>query len=355
MKLRFITTAVAAALMSTAASAGTVTTDGTDLKIKTKGGLEVKTADGDYSIQIGGRIQWDYNHAALNDVTDEDDLNIRRARIFAKGKVAGDWSYKAQFNIGEGNGGTPEDLYITYGGWGKAAKLSVGKQRVVFGLEDLTSSNDITALERSGITEQYGVARQDSIRLHGEVGSAYYSISAYEDSAAPADDDFGLSARVAYVPVKSDDMLIHLGLGYTERGGDRNATGIEFAGNFGSFHVQSEFFEEEQAGVDRDGYYVQAGWIMTGETRPYKDGKFKRVKPNSDSGAWELFARLEEGDGNHGDIELGSVDASAYTVGVNWYANSNVRFGANYSEGESNVPGSDDEGEEFRVRLQLTF
>ncbi|NNJ71710.1 MAG: ATPase, partial [Enterobacterales bacterium] len=306
-------------------------------------------------VQIGGRIQWDYNHSELNGVTDEDDFNTRRARIYAKGNIGDDWSYKAQFNIGNNNGGTPEDLYITYGGWGKAAKVSIGNQRVVFGLEDFTSSNDITALERSGITEQYGVARQNSVRLHGQIGDAYYSVSAFEDDGAPSNDDFGLSGRVAYVPVKSDDMLIHVGAGFTQRGGDREAVGLEFAANFGAFHVQSEYFDESQAGTDRDGYYIQAGWLLTGETRPYKDGKFKRVKPNADSGAWEVFVRMEEGDGNHSDIELGRVDASAYTLGVNWYVANNVRLGMNYSDGDSNEAGSVDSGEEFRVRLQLTF
>ena len=354
MKLRLITAAIATALMSTATYADEKKSDDNEIQVKTKGGLEVKTADGKYSMKVGGRIQWDYNHSELNGVTDEDDFNIRRARIYASG-VIDDWSYKAQFNIGNNNGGTPEDLYIQYNGWGKAAKLAVGKQRVVFGLEDWESSNDITALERSGITEQYGVQRQDSVRLHGEIADmTYYSVSAFEDDAATGTDDFGLAARVAYVPFMDDDMLIHLGLGYTDRGDRREAMGLEFAANFGSFHLQAEYFDEEQGNDDRDGYYVQAGYILTGETRPYKDGKFKRVKPGKD-GAWEIFARMEEGDGNHSDIELGRVDASAYTLGVNWYINNNVRLGMNYSSGDSNEPGSNDDGEEFRVRLQLTF
>ncbi|NVJ60166.1 MAG: ATPase [Gammaproteobacteria bacterium] len=353
MKLQIIAGAVTAALISSASFAGSVTTDGDDLKIKTKGGLEVSS--GDFSLQIGGRIQWDYNHAELNGVTDEDNLDIRRARLFFKGDVAKDWSYKAQFNIGENNGGTPEDLYISYGGWGKAAKLTVGRHKVGLGLEELTSSKDITALERSGITEGYVVGRADGVSLSGKVGGVFYSLNAFEDPDAVADSDFGFASRVAFVPFEQGDTLIHVGLAYADRADDRTTTGIELAANMGSFSIQSEFFDDEQAGVDRDGYYLQAGWIMTGETRPYKNGTFKRVKPNSDSGAWELFARIEEGEGDHGDIELGSVDASAYTIGVNWYANSNVRFGANYSEGESNAPGSSDEGEEFRLRLQLTF
>lgn len=349
-----LATTIGLLLASAPAVAGNVTTDGADIKINTKGGFSVKTTDGDFAFQLGGRIMWDYNNAQLNGVTDEDTLSIRRARIYAKGSIGDDWSYKAQFNVGNGNGGTPEDLYISYGGWGKAAKLTVGKQKVAFGLEEMTSSKDITALERSGITEQYAVGRQNAVKLNGAVGNTFYSVSAFEDSSA-GDDDFGFGARVAHLPIKNDDMLVHVGAGYVQRGGDRQTVGLELAANVGSFHIQSEYFDEEQGATDRDGYYIQAGYILTGETRPYKGGKFGRVKPSNSTGAWEVFARMEEGDGNHSDIELGRVDASAYSVGVNWYVANNVKLGVNYSDGESNEAGSDDQGKEFRVRLQLTY
>lgn len=344
-----------ALLAAMPAFAGSVSTDGADLKIKTKGGLEVTTADGDYAIKLGGRLQWDYNHSQLNGQTDEDELGIRRARLYVSGKVAGDWSYEAQFNIGDGNGGTAEDLYISYTGWGDAATVTVGNQRGIFGLEDRTSSNDTTALERAGITEQYGVARQEAVRLHGKIARINYSISAYEDGEATTNDDFGFAGRLAVAPVETDTTLVHLGFGYIERGDDRSAFGVEFAAGFKNLNLQAEYFDEEHDNLDRDGFYVQTGWIITGETRPYSDGRFKRVKPGSDKGAWEVFARIEEGDGNHSDIELGRVDASAYSFGVNYYANNNIRIGLNYSDGDSNEAGGTDEGKEFRARLQLTF
>ncbi|MGT4700615.1 hypothetical protein PDB1_05832 [Pseudomonas aeruginosa] len=37
-----------------------MTTDGADLDIKTKGGLEVATTDKEFSFQLGGRLQADY-------------------------------------------------------------------------------------------------------------------------------------------------------------------------------------------------------------------------------------------------------------------------------------------------------
>ncbi|MGC3619694.1 porin, partial [Pseudomonas aeruginosa] len=40
--------------------AGSVTTDGADIVIKTKAGLEVATTDKEFSFKLGGRLQADY-------------------------------------------------------------------------------------------------------------------------------------------------------------------------------------------------------------------------------------------------------------------------------------------------------
>ena len=71
-----------------------------------------------------------------------------------------------------------------------------------------------------------------------------------------------------------------------------------------------------------------------------------------------MVARYEDGDGNFSDIELGNTDATSYTLGVNYYMNSKIRIGMNYTDGESNVAnedGSFDDGSEFRVRFGLAF
>ena len=111
--------------------AGVVTTDGSDLVVNVKGPIEIKTSDGNYSVKLGGRIQWDYNYAELNGVADEDDFSVRRARLYLSGNIK-DWSYKVQFNVGNDNGGTHEDLYIRYNGWGKQAIVTIGNQNEPF-------------------------------------------------------------------------------------------------------------------------------------------------------------------------------------------------------------------------------
>jgi len=346
MKFKLSAAALAASiLVSTNANA--------ELTVKTDGGLKVSNEE--FSVRVGGRIMYDYNRSEENGETDEDGFNVRRARLFVSGTVGENWAYKSQFNT---NGSGFEDLYIRYTGWGKMARLTIGNQKVPFGLEELTSSKDISVLERSAITEQYAVGRSESINLSGKGGNQTYSISAYtEEEEDTNQEDIGIAARYTYAPIKTDTGLLHLGIAYRDAGDD-SALGLEVGAVAGPFHVQAEFADGDFGGQEEDGFYVQAGYILTGETRPYKDGAFKRVKPSGNAGAWEAVVRFEDGYGNHSDIELGRTDASAFTVGLNWYAHKNVKMGINYTDGESNVAnedGSFDDGSEFRVRFQLTF
>lgn len=336
---------------ATTARAGTVSTDGEDLIINTKGGLEVRTTDGDYSFELGGRLQYDYNHSELNGQTDEDEFDVRRARLFAAGSIR-DWAWKAQFNIGDNNGGEPEDLYIRYNGWGQGARITVGKQKMPFGLEEMTSSKDISLLERSAMTEAYALGRYEGLQFHGVRGDVTYAVAGFEDDSSD-DDGFAWAARGTWAPVNADGRVVHLGAAYRDMAEDVEAVGLEAAAVTGPFHVQAEYGHAERFGTDRDGYYVQAGWILTGETRPYKNGVFKRVKSAGHYGAWELVARYEDGEGDYGDIELGASDATAWGLGLNWYLNDYVRLGVNYTEGDSN--DNDDDGSEFRARIQLAL
>lgn len=340
MKIKLIAALIAASAATMAPAANA------EVKVSTKGGLKVSS--GDYKFEFGGRIMYDYNRSEENGEVDENDFNLRRGRVYAKGNISKNWKFKTQFNT---NGDGVEDLYLRYTGFGKGANITIGNQKMPFGLEELTSSKDISVLERSAITEQYAVGRAEGIKLHGSAGGkSTYAVGVFTDDEKDAEIGFAARYTLAF---GGDSSLFHLGFAYKDIDED-SAIGVEGAFASGPFHVQAEYVDGETASNDDlSGYYLQAGYILTGESRPYKGGKFKRVKPEGKGGAWELVARYEDGDGNHSDIELGRDDASAFTLGVNWYAHKNVRLGVNYTDGESNT--SDDDGSEFRVRFQLTF
>ncbi|OZB03072.1 MAG: ATPase, partial [Marinobacter sp. 34-60-7] len=338
---------------ASAAQAGNVTTSGEDLVIDTDSGIKVKVSDNSASFQLGGRLQWDYD-ATQSDANgvDTTDFDVRRARLYAKGHF-GDWAYKAQFNVAESNGakgGTAEDLYIRYLGFGSAATVTIGKQREPFGLEQLTSSKDISALERSAITERYAPDRNGGIQLSGKGDNWTYGIGYFEANGDGSDDfnNTAVTARGTVAPIQTNNMVVHLGAGYTTRDAYTQADevdtfNLELAGASGPFHAQAEYFDSEEGQVDVDGYYVQLGWIITGESRPYKAGVFKRVKPASPKGAWEVVARFEDGDGKYSDVGLATTDGEQTTLGLNYYANNNVRVGVSYMDGEEANGTSGDE------------
>ena len=320
-----------------------------EVNVTTDGGLRVSSDE--YSFRLGGRIMYDYNRSELNGVVDEDALDLRRGRIFVSGDVAEDWSFKAQYEFSDNS---VKDMYIRYSGWGPAAVLTVGHQKLPFGLEELESSKDISILERTGISELLADRRMDSVNLSGEFGNQTYSVSAYSsDKVNSKDEDIGYAARYTAAPVISDTGVLHLGIAYRDVS-DTDVLGLEMGGVLGPFHAQAEYMDGNFGDMSADGYYVMIGYVLTGEVRPYSGGVFERVTPDSPGGAWELAARYENGYGNHDDIKLGSVtDAHAYAIGVNWYPHKNIRVGASYSEGESNI--NNDQGNEFRVRIQLTY
>ena len=115
-------------------------------------------------------------------------------------------------------------------------------------------------------------------------------------------------------------------------------SGLELATVMGPFTAQAEYI---RASVDRDnisdadfdGWYVQSSYLLTGESRPYKNGVFGGIKPNrrlgdGGIGAWEVAMRYSSLDLNDGAINGGEADSM--TLGLNWYPVPMLRFSANY-------------------------
>ncbi len=111
--------------------------------------------------------------------------------------------------------------------------------------------------------------------------------------------------------------------------------------------------------VDFDGWYANASYFLTGESRVYdvKHGLFKRTKPNSivgkgGYGAWEVAARYSAINLNDGAIKGGR--AQNMTIGVNWYATPTIRFMGNYVMTDASRSEKEDPNI-FQLRGQIDF
>ena len=101
--------------------------------------------------------------------------------------------------------------------------------------------------------------------------------------------------------------------------------------------VKATFDDEfsDTCDIEMDGFYVQAAYTLTGETRGYKagSGAFAAIKPKNEGGAWEVVARYEDAEVEIPGRSL-SADLERMVLGVNWYVNKNVKFMLNYVDSE---------------------
>jgi len=189
------------------------------------GAFTLESANARNSIQLVGRMHLDYRS---NDIdidgsgSDRDtatlanQFELRRARLGVKGKFANDFKYEVVGNLP----GTAT-IDIAYLDWAKydAAQLRMGKFKQPFGLEQLTSSNNIGLIERSYV-DQTVPGKKIGFQLMGSPKPGYtYAISTYQNSDTQLNIDSGgkLSAAARgtlnFAEIMGNkEMIMHVGL-----------------------------------------------------------------------------------------------------------------------------------------------
>lgn len=381
-------------------------------KVKTKGGgLEIVSADGNKTFEIGGRFQLDYNnfdgaYNADNGGRTGSDLFPRRVRTYVEGQ-ADDWDYKLLLDFSE-DAGEITLARLRYKGFKNGPTIKLGKIREDISLEALTSSKHITAISRPMLSNimspffKYGVSAYQYFKDTG----LRYAVGAYKGGSFGTDGqnesgNMGLSVtgRLTWSPIHSGDKTLHFGVWGSQRdfngdtlsarftrgevrntnvrlvdyaaGGntytvdDMTQFGLEFAGVYGPLSLQAEYAERDVSAMNSindntyDGYYITASYFLTGEHRVYaKRGVFNSPKPIADSGAWEVFARLSNFDAT--SVTQGT-EAEVITLGATYYLNTKIKIMANYlisdvkGPGASALVGDQNDGNAFTARVQYLF
>ncbi|MBL0952539.1 MAG: porin, partial [Pseudomonas sp.] len=180
----FVASALALAV-SAQAFAGTVTTDGADIVIKTKGGFEASTTDKQFGFKIGGRLQADFDQfdgIYTRNGNTANEAYFRRAILEISGVAYTDWKYAFNVDFGESGSSKWDEASITYTGF-KPVNVKIGRFDPDFGLEKATSSKWITAIERSAV---YDLAdwvndKQDGmgVQVSGVAGNMFYGSAGF--------------------------------------------------------------------------------------------------------------------------------------------------------------------------------
>jgi len=349
-----------------------------DFKVFWKEGLTFETSDKAFSLKVQGRIMYDMVFPDADDdleaaVADFDPIvGFRRLRVEMGGTIHENIYYQNTIDFSA----TPHQLkdnLIGIKGLPGGLSFQAGYFKEPVGLEELTSSKYITFMERSIATNAFAPAHNMGAMLQGSHmdDRLNWQFGDFTDHAAngvgPVQWQHNFTGRICGAPLLDRDrkMVLHLGLSVQDRSPETEndrvrvrpempfvartldtgtfgvdsemIIGLEAAFVSGPISVQGEFytadFEDHPdapgPSPSFSGWYLQASYWVTGETRPYKGGTFGRVKPKSDftpkggTGALELKARFASLDLDDDGIMGGEGDD--ITVGANWHLNPNTR------------------------------
>ena len=319
------------------------------------------------------------------------------------------------------------DVFLQYNGIPYGGNLAfdarVGHFKEPFGLDELNSIFDRQFQENPLLdvfipSRNVGLQLSDSLigepkkeRLIWQVGVFKETDDIPSSNDSDEDQGYQLTARLAGLPYYANNgrRLIHVGAAYSLRnpdgaalpyglrpesrlslfryvnpdGGllptafrlgsaradDLNLLGLELAAIFGGFSFQSEYVRSDVdstfgGDLTFDGWYAQAGYVITGENRFYRhdSGRIQRPTParpfgfkgeKRGPGAWEVAARYGEVDLSDGPIR-GGEHASA-TLGLNWYLNRNLAVSFNYIHNEIDHPFYEGDFQVLQTRFAFEF
>lgn len=360
-------------------------------------------------IAPSGRIQFDVANFSQNNTSVTqfgnalNSVGFRRARIALLGEyevidyiIEMDFANRgvgAEVNSKDQSTGF-KDVFIQVRDFPYIGNVRVGHFKEGFGLEQMTSDNYTTFMERSIIDEGTFVpGRNNGIQAFNwtEDQRATWSIGVFTNQTGFDQpplfqyDQWGLAATMRgtylawYDEATEGRGLIHTGLDYTYRSAPDhqqlfatraesgfspsvvNLTmtdvnnwqvfGTEAAFVYGPLSMQSELYGStvnRLNGISNNfyGMYAFISYFLTGENRPYnrKLGVFDRVRPyenffrvrtddcdiQTGHGAWEVAYRFSYIDMLDGLSLKGAGQATDHTFGVNWYLNPFTRVMFNY-------------------------
>ena len=374
-------------------------------------GFKVESSDKKFKLKFGGRIQLDHAYFNQNDDLDASygplesttGTEFRRLRFFISGTIYQNIEFKLNVDFAGGESRL-KDAYIGIKNIPGVGRIRVGHIKEPLRFDALTSSKDITFMERA-IPADFANERNNGILLMNDFLDQKLSVQTGVFRNADdfgndkgADHDIAWTSRITTLVINNVDKerLLHFGATYSYRKPERDeydisvrpkshlsrkyiSTGnipnvettqilnFEAAYSNGPFTVQAEYLTssvKQKASSTSEtynfkNYYVQASYFITKEHRPFKNSysTWGRLKPkhyfmngNKGIGAWEVALRFTDTNLNSQNI-MGGEQADI-TLGLNWYLNSATRIMLNQvwthfkDQGNLNI---------FEVRFMIDF
>lgn len=187
------------------------------------------TAFAQVEAKVTGRVHFDARNfsTSLNAIADRDSASlgdsfeVRRARIGIAGTINKDISYEV---VGNAVGGTTNFVDTAWGNYGfnKKAQVRVGRFKQPFSMEEQSSSNNVSFMERS-YGNQMVPGKRLGAMVHGEpMTGLTYGISIYQDGFNENTNQSSIgnkqAARLTLNLAQLRDIkdtVLHIGAGYT--------------------------------------------------------------------------------------------------------------------------------------------
>lgn len=315
------------------------------------------------SIKLSGRMQFQAGFVDQeNDVNSGDwsTMEVRRARVGAKGKFSNNVSAAVEANV------KPGDVSVSAATvtWSQsdAFELTAGFDKPMVSLEENTSSASIITVERSNVNNNIAAGYDSTgVWAAGEAAPFFYHVGVYNGEGVDSSrnstgeeaeymfnlrgglelaltEDVDLTAMVSYL--ESDDPSGELGFD--------DITVVSMQLEAGAFDLRAEYFMGTEGDEDTTGFYIMPSMMLNENLEAVV--RYEQAESDSGSGirAQSRYARRTDvvviGEDEEGDditADRGD-DFSAIYVGVNYYYQKyhKVMFGIEFSELDNTDAGT---------------
>lgn len=361
------------------------------LQVEERNGILVmQSFKDDYRIWFDFRVQVDgamFSKETLNPIGNG--TSIRRARLAAKVEFAKNWYGEIDLDFSNSELEL-KDAYLQYA-FNNGLELKAGNFKEGFSMESTTTSRYLTFIERPSVISAFapsrhiGVAATYSYKgLLGVGGIHFQDIGGVEERMFSEDNnkDFGqdegvsLTGKLVAMPFYNEkNKGLHIGIAGSYRTPKTDAevrgtmrystrsltsinrkkymdtdlignidyatlTGLEFAAYKNNVRLQGEYVMNNiHRTMDLptekfDGFYAMGTYLIFGGKYNYNtsEGEFTQVTRGQKWGDLELALRYDYLTLNSkGDGKIMGGSGEGYTLGLNYYANNNIKIMLNYA------------------------
>ena len=350
--------------------------------------ITFESKDGNYKFWMDNRVMFDgayfFDQDTYNGVGNG--VTIRRARLAVKATLHKNWYGEVDMDLA-GSQLELKDAYIKYTNDAGDLNLKAGHFREGFSMETTTTSRYVTFVERS-LPSKFSPSRHLGFQLNymkekylfaggvhfntiGDTEETEFAQDANKDNST--DEGYSLTGRFVYRPIYDQEKIVHIGTAasyrtpktdlevpnsyrfstrsisninrkkYLDTDNITNVENntlfnVELAGAYKNIFFQSEYFNNDikrtgdLSNVNLNGFYAQVGFLLGDGKYRYNKNEGEFTQPGlGKKGEFEAAFRFDYIDLNDEVASIYGGSANGYTLGLNYYANTNIKLMLDYS------------------------